>query len=200
MKAKPLHQQPERPEFWDHRFAGQTMPWDARGVPADLADFGAALPAGREILVPGCGSAYEAGLLAAHGHRLTAIDFSAAAIAAAERTLGDWPGTLLHDDFFTFAPARPFDIIYERAFFCALPRRLWPAYGRRMAELLPADGLLAGFFFFSDAPKGPPFGTTPEQLDQLLGEAFERIADRPARDSIAIFADRERWQVWRRRT
>ena len=90
-------------------------------------------------------------------------------------------------------------LIYERAFLCALPRKLWADWGRRVAELLPPGGLLAGYFFVCDQPKGPPFGILPEQLDELLTPNFERLADAPASDSIAVFAGRERWQVWRRR-
>ncbi len=47
--------------------------------------------------------------------------------------------------------------------------------------------------------KGPPFGILPEQLEALLQPNFERIADQAVEDSIAVFAGRERWQVWRRR-
>jgi len=199
MDAKPLHQQPECPEFWDHRFTNSVTPWDAGGVPPELAEYSTSLPAGSRVLVPGCGSAYEAAALARHDHRVTALDFSAAAVASAARTLGHWTGTLLHDDFFDFTPGQAFDVVYERAFLCALPRRLWPDYAPRMAGLLRPGGELAGYFFFADAPKGPPFGTTPEQLDALLAPGFECIADRPAKASIAAFAGRERWQVWRRR-
>lgn len=199
MDAKPLHQQPERPEFWDHRFTNSVTPWDAGGVPPELAGYSATLPAGAQVLVPGCGSAYEAAALASHGHRVTALDFSAAAVASAARTLGNWTGTLLHDDFFRFSPGQAFDVVYERAFLCALPRRLWPDYAPRMAQLLRPGGELAGYFFFGDDPKGPPFGTSTEQLEALLSPWFECLADRPAVASIAVFAGRERWQVWRRR-
>ena len=91
-------------------------------------------------------------------------------------------------------------MIYERAFLCALPRKLWADWGRRVAELLPSGGLLAGFFFICEQPKGPPFGILPEQLDELLSAEFRR-ASRMLRsnDSIPVFSGRERWQVWRRR-
>ena len=199
MNDKPLHQQPHRPEFWDHRFAAKVTPWDAGGVPLELADYATSLTTAARVLVPGCGSAYEAGYLAAHGAQVTALDFSAAAIAAAAETLGKWTGTLRQDDFFTFEAAEPFDAIYERAFLCALPRRLWPDYAPRMASLLRPGGELAGFFFFADDPKGPPFGIAAAELDALLAPWFERVADHPARQSIPAFAGRERWQRWRRR-
>jgi thiopurine S-methyltransferase len=88
-------------------------------------------------------------------------------------------------------------LIYERAFLCALPRKLWTNWGQRVAELLPPGGLLAGFFFLCDQPKGPPFGILPAQLDVLLTPNFTRIADAAVDDSIPVFSGRERWQVWR---
>jgi len=59
--------------------------------------------------------------------------------------------------------------------------------------------LLAGFFFFDDAPKGPPFGIGEKELDGLLAPYFTCIEDAPVGDSIAVFAGKERWKVWQRR-
>ncbi len=130
---------------------------------------------------------------------MTALDFSTAAIELARETVGkSWRGVLLAADFFSFVPAEPFDLIYERAFLCALPRHLWPQYGRRVAELLPAGGLLAGYFFLTAELRGPPFGILPEQLAALLSPAFARREDRAVSDSLPVFAGRERWQVWQR--
>lgn len=199
MSDKPADQRPETPEFWCKRFHAGATPWDAGRVPAALRAFAARQAHPRRTLIPGCGSAWEAGFLAAQGWPVCALDFSPAAVAAAAEQLGDWPGQLLCADFFTFAPETPPEIIYERAFLCALPRRLWPAWGERMAALLPAGGLLAGFFFLCPDLKGPPFGILPEQLETLLDGRFERIEDAPAEDSLPVFAGRERWQVWRKR-
>jgi hypothetical protein len=68
-----------------------------------------------------------------------------------------------------------------------------------MAELLPADTLLAGFFFLGATPKGPPFGIERAELDALLNPHFELLEDEPVSDSIPVFAGRERWLTWRRR-
>lgn len=201
--AKPPTQRPELPDFWDQRFAEGVTPWNAGGVPAELSGFAAACAAGGapapRVLIPGCGHAWEAGYLAARGWQVDALDFSAVAIAAARAQLGDWPGRLLHADFFAFDAPAPYDLVYERAFLCALPRRLWPDYAPRVARLLRPGGLLAGYFLLGDEPKGPPFAIQPEALDALLGADFERVDDRPATGSIPVFAGRERWQVWRRR-
>jgi hypothetical protein len=198
MNDKPPEQRPELPDFWDKRFREGVTPWEAGRTPGALRRFAEERPAPLNTLIPGCGSAWEAAYLAGLGWPVTALDFSEAAVAAASEVLGDWPGRLVCADFFEFEPEAPIDLIYERAFLCALPRKLWPAWGERMARLLPAGGRLAGFFFFRDDPKGPPFGISPEQLDTLLAPNFERIEDCPVDDSIPVFAGMERWQVWRR--
>lgn len=197
--SKPAHQRPELPDFWDHRFNAKTTPWDAGRVPDHLIRFVHDHPQPRATLIPGCGSAYEAEFLDGVGWPVTALDFSAAAIDTARARLSGFGGQLLQADFFSFGNERPFDLIYERAFLCALPRKLWPAYAPRCADLLVPGGLLAGFFFLGDAPKGPPFAIDPKQLDELLGPWFERIDDAPVVDSIPVFSGQERWQIWRRR-
>ncbi|MFC5301550.1 methyltransferase domain-containing protein [Azospira restricta] len=198
MNGKPDDQRPELPDFWDKRFNEGVTPWNAGGVPAALAAYAARRDDRPRVLVPGCGHAWEAGWLARRGWEVTALDFSAAAVAAARQTLGDWPGELVCADFFDYAPAHPFDLIYERAFLCALPRKLWAGYGRRMHALLAPGGALAGFFLFGDEPKGPPFAIAPEALEALLAPWFVREEDQPVSDSLPVFAGRERWQVWRR--
>lgn len=202
MTDKPDHQRPEHPDFWNKRFDEGTTPWNAGSVPPALIEFAASERGTPRTLIPGCGHAWEAAWLAEQGWEVTALDFSAAAIDAARRQLGDLAGRrvrLVHGDFFGFTPAAAFDLVYERAFLCALPRKLWEGYGRRMHELLAPGGRLAGFFFFSEEPKGPPFGTTPEALDRLLSPWFERESDQAASGSIPVFAGKERWQVWRRK-
>ena len=197
--VKPPEQRPEHPDFWCKRFGEGVTPWDAGKVPDAFADFISRQPLPLNTLIPGCGSAWEAAHLADIGWQVTALDFSPAAIEKAREILGSAPVDLVCANFFTFAPARQIGLIYERAFLCALPRKLWDDWGRRIAELLPSGGILAGFFFVCEQPKGPPFGIQPEQLAELLSPNFTLLEDTPVTDSIPVFAGRERWQVWQRR-
>lgn len=190
---------PNSPAFWDERFKRRYTPWDQSGVPSAFQSF-AARHAGAAVLIPGCGSAYEALWLAEQGNLVKAIDFSAAAVAAAREQLGAQHAQLVEQaDFFTYEPPFTPGWIYERAFFCALPVARREDYARRMGDLLPAGALLAGFFFIGATPKGPPFGIERAELDVLLTPYFELIEDEPVHDSIAVFAGRERWLTWRRR-
>jgi SAM-dependent methyltransferase len=190
---------PAGPAFWDVRFRDGFTPWDAGGVPAAVREFLARAPAKLRVLIPGCGSAYEARAFADAGHEVVAIDFSAAAIDAARRALGDLDRILVYGDFFAFDFGAPFDLVYERAFLCALPRAHWPRWARRAGEVVRPGGRLAGFFYWNDATGGPPFGLQAGEVERLLAPAFERIEDAAVTDSIPVFAGRERWQVWGRR-
>lgn len=190
---------PTAAEFWSERFAQKFTPWDRGGVPEALRQFVTRAPRPYVTLIPGCGTAYEVAYLSASGWDVTAIDFSPEAVESARAMLGRWGERVVQADFFNFVPRRPVELIYERAFLCALPRRLWSAVAARWATLLAPGGLLAGFFYFDDAPKGPPFGIGPAELETLLSPHFERIADDAVTDSVPVFAGKERWQVWRRR-
>jgi SAM-dependent methyltransferase len=173
-------------------------PWDAGGVPPDWKAFVETLPSQARILIPGCGSGYEVYDLARRSFDVTAIDFSSSAIEAAQAQLGVFADRVRLADFFSFDPHGKFDVVYERAFLCALPRKMWGAYALRMTELVQPGGRLAGFFFYANNPKGPPFGTSAAELHSLLDAGFELVEDRAARESLPVFGDGERWQVWSR--
>jgi SAM-dependent methyltransferase len=188
---------PLSPQFWDERFERGFTPWERGGVPLALRRF---VASSRPLvtLVPGCGSARELTLMCEAGWDATAIDFSPEAVARARALAGPWADRIQQADFFAYAPEKPLDLVYEQAFLCALPRARRPDVARRWAELLGQGGLLAGYFYFDEAPKGPPFGIARDDLDDLLSPAFACIADEAVEDSIPVFAGKERWMIWRR--
>ena len=197
---------PSQPGFWDERFAAGFTPWESAGVAPALRrwlDTGGPA-AGSRVLVPGCGSAVELGLLAARGVDVLALDYSPVAVERARRQLPALADRIRLADFFAFE-AEPFDCIVERAFLAALPPRLWQSWADSCARLLRPGGMLAGAFSIdesaADPRRGPPFAVTPAEIRRLLGAAFEPAADDAvaASESAPVFAGRERWQVWRRR-
>lgn len=193
------HRDPLQPGFWDERFARGFTPWDRGAVPAGLRRFVAGCERPLTVLIPGCGSGYELAWLMEQGWDASAIDFAPEAVARAKRVAGQWGERVLEADFFAWEPARPLDMVYECAFLCAMPPAMWPRIAARWAELLRPGALLAGFFYFGDKPKGPPFGIARERLEALLADSFECIEDRPVEDSVPVFAGKERWMAWRRR-
>lgn len=190
---------PSAPEFWDIRFREGRMPWDAGGVPRELAKYLAGASGGGRALIPGCGAAYEVAAFHEAGYEMIAIDFSPEAVSAAARALGPLQRDVRLGDFFQydFGGIR-FDIIYERAFLCSLLRRSRPAYCARVSELLRPGGLLIGFFFYDASEGGPPFGLGEGALDDLLKGRFVLAAEEKTYSSVPVFAGKERWQIWRR--
>jgi SAM-dependent methyltransferase len=189
-----------KPEFWEKRFRENFTPWDAGGVPLALEAFLKTEPRGRRVLVPGCGSGYEVRAFAEGGHEVLAVDFAPAAVERAQKILGTLSEHVRLADFFESDFGAPFDLVYERAFLCSLPRTLRPRYVERAHQLLTPRGRIAGFFYFEDGERGPPFGLKSGELDALLGERFEQTSDTAVEDSIPIFAGKERWQVWKLRS
>lgn len=194
---------PLTPAFWDERFERGYTPWDRGGVPAALRQFVQQAPTPLATLIPGCGNAHELAYLSDAGWDALAIDFSPVAVGSAQARAGKWAGRVVEADFFAFAPtftsARALQLIYECAFLCAMPPRMWPQVAARWAFLLPAGGYLAGYFFCGDNKKGPPFGIARAQLDALLLPHFACLEDALVGDSSGVFAGKERWQIWRRK-
>jgi SAM-dependent methyltransferase len=189
---------PNQAGFWDERFAARFTPWDRQGVPERLRQFAAEQSRPLHTLIPGCGSAYELDYLSGLGWHARAIDISPVAVRAAQEAFPQWQDRIELADFFSWAPPHPLDLIYERAFLCALPRARWPDIVERWARLLAPGAVLAGYFFFDINPKGPPFGADPDELRALLADYFSLLEDEPVTDSVPVFAGKERWQVWQR--
>lgn len=193
---------PTQAGFWNERFESQFTPWDKGGVPQALQQFVASAQRPLVTLIPGCGLGYEAAFLAQSGWDVIAIDFSPAAVASAQAVIGEWGKHVLEADFFQYQPALPLELIYERAFLCALPPSMRAQIVQRWADLLPADALLVGFFYVDDSaersPKGPPFSITSNDLSAIMAPYFELFEETEVADSIPVFLGKERWQVWRR--
>lgn len=191
-----------QPGFWDERFENKVTPWDKGGAPLALQEFVANAERPLTTLIPGCGLGHEVRLLVQAGWDVTAIDFSAAAVASARAVLGAAAHHVQQADFFEYQPQQRLDLIYERAFLCALPPAMRASIVKRWAALLPPGALLAGFFYIDDSeqrsPKGPPFSITSEALHALMAPHFELLEECAVSDSLPVFGNNERWQVWRR--
>ena len=187
------------PEFFDVRYSAGEMPWDFGGVPKALRLFLESRPGPGNVLVPGCGSGYEIEAFYSRGWDAVGIDFSAVGVKRARSLLGPLADRAYEGDFFTY-PLREnwFDIIYERTFLCALPPEMRSRYAQRIAKLIVPSGVLCGFFFFGPEDDPPPYPILSDELDELLGNWFTKIEDRAVEDSLELYADKERWQVWKR--
>ena len=189
------------PEFFDIRYAAGRIPWDFGGVPKSLKVFLDSHHGPGAVLIPGAGSGYEIEAFASRGWDVIGIDFSKVAVARARRLLGPLADKVYEGDFFTY-PFREgwFDVVYERTFLCALLPDFRLRYAQRIAQLVAPAGVLCGFFFLGPEDEPPPYPISQYQLDDLLGNWFEKIEDTAVEDSLPLFAGKERWQIWRSKT
>jgi SAM-dependent methyltransferase len=200
---------PSSPAFWDVRFAADFTPWERGEAIGSLSAWlqSDEAPTKAHVLVPGCGSGPELAAFARAGWRVTGVDFSAAGIAKAEQRRAALPAplsdriTLVQADYFVAAPsASSIDVIFESAFLCALPPRDRQRWADAASRLRPG-AILAGYFLLEDLPSqhGPPFAMPEATLEALLQPHFALVCSSYPTDSIAVFAGRERWMVWRRK-
>ncbi len=192
---------PAAPEFWDRLFDKEFTPWDAEATPPELDAWLDAQPKPGRVLIPGCGSAWEALSFDRRGWDVTALDFSPQAVDKARAFLSEngFRGKLICDDFFAHT-AEPYTLIYERAFLASFPRHLRIAWGNRIPHLLQECGLLMGCFFLDDTDNPekplPPFALATDELASLLGTDFNKHHSSPTSTPVKVFKNREWWEVW----
>ena len=131
------------------RFRGGVTPWDARRRAAASRARGCeARPRQLRVLIPGCGSGYEVRAVRASRPRRAARSTSP---TRRSKPRGASSGRSRHGKegrFLRASTSAAFDLVYERAFLCALPRRAVAATGGgAWRELVRPGGELAGFFY-----------------------------------------------------
>ncbi len=189
-------------EFWK---AGRT-PWDAGASAPALLDLLAReqVPGGR-VLIPGCGSGYDLATLARSDREVIGIDLSEDAREAFLSAHPALPGKVVYEvaDFFSYAPERGFDFVWDYTFFCALDpdqRRLW---GETMKRLVRPAGTLATLLFPFEDPiserEGPPWPINTALVRSQIDDAFEELEVAEVEISHAGREGRERLAIWRRR-
>ncbi len=184
------------PAFWDRLYRANETPWQPDSSPPEALDLGPPPVPGARLLVPGCGWTSETLVFAAAGWHVLAVDFSGEAVALARQHLAGSAVEVREADVFALDEA-PFDLVYERAFLCALHPHTRATYRLRMPDLVRPGGMLAGYFEIGDRRGGPPYEITRDDLDALLRPAFELETDEPSIAPMPAF-EHERWMVWRR--
>lgn len=184
--------------FWNTLYKDKKTPWDQGGVPERLNKFVQTTDKSLKVLIPGCGSAYEAKYLAELGYDVTAIDISCEAIERAKKIVGVQPVVIENRDFFELEEAK-FDLIYERAFLCSFDPILRTKFILQCQKLLNNDGCIFGFFFVSqERESGPPFPIAKENLELLMKDKFQLVEDEVNKNGLQVFDGNERWQVWKK--
>lgn len=187
--------------FWDNRWKNNHTGWDMRGSIAPIiADyFKNQLAKNRDskILIPGCGNAYEAELLAALGFtNITVVDIAPTLVEKLQEKFKENTSIkVIESDFFDLKEGE-YDGIFEQTFFCALHPKLRPKYAEKMHHLLKDNGLLVGLLFDRTFPfDGPPFGGNSKEYKEYFTPYFDYItweksnASIPPRQGTELFIE-----------
>lgn len=167
-------------EFWQQRFQSDDMPWDRGAANPQLAAWlaaGALKPC--RMLIPGCGSGYEAAVLAAAGFDVTALDYAPEAIERTRRRLdaAGLAATVIEADVLSWQPAQAFDAVYEQTCLCALYPDQWRDYADQLQRWLAPSGRLFALFMQLLRPgaaegsiQGPPYHCDINAMRALFPE------------------------------
>lgn len=143
-------------------------------------------------LVPGCGRAYDAILLASAGFSVDAWDIAPTAVQNAAEIKAEAPVDIAervnveHRNFFDEGKDGEYDLVWDCTFLCALPISQRDAWAERQAALVKTGGCLVSLVFpiFPDNhPKvtsgsGPPFALNDRIIKSLLeNRGFELQED-----------------------
>lgn len=162
---------PSQAAFWEHLYAGDDAGWEiGRAAPPLVNYFSEVSPRGLRVLVVGCGRGHEARSLAGLGARVTAVDLSEKAIAAA-RAIDSVNVEYRVADLFKPMTER-FDVVVEHTCFCAIEAGRRDEYVDRMADVLVDGGRLVGLFYDHGRPGGPPYTTDRGELLERFGRRF----------------------------
>ena len=149
------------------------------------------------IAIPGAGRGHDARLLARRGYRVTAFDFSEAAVTEARRLAAAEAVDVAIEarDVFTLGHdhAGAFDGVWEYTCFCAIDPARRDEYARVLHAILRPGGLLLACFFpLRDGGGGPPFPVSRDEIERVLAGRFTVLEAGPPPRSV----ERRRGLEW----
>ncbi len=182
-------------EFWNQKYIHEDTHWDIGYPSTPIKNYIDQLANKKlNILIPGCGNAYEAEYLISRGfENVYLIDWSDVAINNFMSKKHNIPDShLFCADFFEHQGK--YDIIFEQTFFCAIDPTERSHYANKIHGLLNAGGKLVGLLFDDKLNDDkPPFGGTKEEymtyfLPYFSFKVFERSYNSiPPREGREIF-------------
>ncbi len=182
--------------YWSERYHTNETQWDVGYPTPPLTAYIDQLKVGEiNILIPGCGRAYEAEYLWKSGFdNVFVLDYSYEAVADFVNRVPDFPeDQIIIGDFFDLDANSHFDLILEQTFFCALDPKLRKAYVSKMYDLLKPGGKLVGVLFLTESEnmEGPPFMANTFQYLGYFQPHFDKVFLRPCKNSIEPRLGRE---------
>jgi hypothetical protein len=182
--------------FWDKQWQSKQTAWDIGYASTPIVNYFKTLPnKNYNILIVGCGNAYEAEYLLSNGFgNITIIDIAPTVVSQLLLKFEKYIGkelSIIAGDFFMHSGR--YDIIIEQTFFCALNPNLRTAYKDKMYELLNKDGIIAGLLFNREFEQNPPFGGSKSEYELLFQEKFLIQKMEECTQSIPQRAGTELW-------
>ena len=173
--------------YWNDLYDKQETGWDVGYPSPALKTYIDQLQhRSQSILIPGCGNAYEAEYLLAHGFTdVTVIDFAPSLTAVLEKKFHNELNKTIRvitGDFFHHKGK--YDLILEQTFLSALDPSVRPLYVDQMHSLLVTGGHLAGVLFSEVFDEGPPFGGTIDEYRNMFSNKFDIRTLEPCYNSI----------------
>lgn len=162
--------------YWETRWKEGRTQWDVgEATPPITTYFKDVKLSDAAILIPGCGSAYEAQYLLDKGFsNITIVEIAEDKVKELAQQFKGTPVNIVFGDFFNHVGA--YDYIIEQTFFCALDPSLRPRYAEKMAALLKPEGKVVGVLFNRNFDKNePPFGGSIEEYFELFDSSFTQI-------------------------
>ncbi|WP_017305865.1 methyltransferase domain-containing protein [Spirulina subsalsa] len=178
------------PHFWENRYQEGTSRWDLGQATPSLIHFlqSPEAPPPGSVVVLGCGRGYDALLFGELGYETLGVDFAPSAIAHAQELAQNYdnPARFLERNIFDLSTEFPqsFDYVFEHTCFCAIPLNQRPQYVELVHSLLKPQGELIAVFFTHTRPGGPPFGTTPAEIEQRFSPYFDLLTLSPTPHSV----------------
>ena len=179
------------PTDWESCYRAGETPWD-KGAPAPPLLEWLEQPGHRlngEVLVPGCGLGHDVRAIAATGQpaHVVGLDISPTALARACRLPLAGNESYVEADLFDLPPdlRGRFDWVCEHTCFCAIDPARRADYVQAVAGALRPGGQLLAIFYLrpwsggepSPPGGGPPFPTSPEELDRLFAGRFDLLEE-----------------------
>lgn len=190
-----------KPEYWLERWQGGQIGFHrADANPRLIANHQRALGDSLRVLVPLCGKSVDLEWLVVRGHDVVGVELSELAAREFFSERGFTPEcsirgpfveyryggvTILVGDFFAATPELLgyFDGVYDRAAMIALPEEMRARYVSHLPTLLSPKARMLLVTLHYDAPGGPPFDVSPEEVRKSYPQA--RITDLESVDATS---------------
>jgi len=188
-------------KYWEQRYINGETGWDTGCISAPLKAYIDQLTnKNLRILIPGCGSAYEAQYLHDQGFsNVVVVDLVQLALDRLTERSPNFPMKhIVRGDFFTHEGQ--YDLILEQTFLSSIDPRFRPAYVKKIHSLLTPNGKLSGVLFDFELDGGPPYGGSINEYESNFKLLFDIHTLEPCYNSSATWQDLELFIILNRKT